>query len=100
MDNKCGASARIFAASVHPGSGMGLHFHPFDQFYFMLAGELQYQAGTAGSLAEPGDLIIFPAGTAHRNWNDSPKMALEITINVPEFVPDSKNVYHLDVVEK
>lgn len=100
VDRKCGASVRVFAASVHPWSGMNLHFHPFDQFYFMLAGQLNYQVGIAEGLAGPEDLLIFPAGTAHRSWNNSSEAAFELTINVPDSLLGVQNVYHLDIMEK
>lgn len=99
VDRASGASARVFVAAIAPGSGMGLHFHPFDQFYFILSGKLQFAIGTVEQAAGQGDLVIFPAGTAHRNWNAGSEAVIEITINVPEAMPGQPGVHHLKITE-
>lgn len=99
IDGKSGAGARIFAAVIQPGSGMGLHIHPFDQFYFILSGRLHFAIGTAEQIADPGSLVVFPAGTAHRNWNEGSEPVVEITINIPEPAPGVPGVRHLSLTE-
>jgi mannose-6-phosphate isomerase-like protein (cupin superfamily) len=84
-DRRLGAERlKVFAAAVPPGSGMGLHIHPFDQFYFILEGALDVQVGLESGRVAAGQLVAFPAGTVHRNRNDGVARALQITINVPE----------------
>lgn len=99
VDRSMGAGTRIFAAAVQPGSGMGLHMHPFDQFYFLISGNLHFAIGTAEHVAGPGDLVVFPAGTAHSNWNAGAEPVVEITINIPEVAQGQANVHHLTISE-
>lgn len=99
IDRATGGGARIFAAVIEPGSGMSLHIHPFDQFYYLLSGQLTFGIGLAEAKAKAGDLVIFPAGTVHSNRNDGPGPVLEITINAPEPLPGVAGVHNLVVTE-
>jgi quercetin dioxygenase-like cupin family protein len=51
------------------GSREGLHYHEVDQAFFLLSGEMNVEIGDSSFVAEPGTLIVFPAGVPHRNWN-------------------------------
>ncbi len=100
LDRKRGSERlRAFVAAVQPGSGMGLHVHPFDQFYFMLEGELDLQIGLEGGSAAAGQLAIFPAGMVHRNRNASATPALQITINAPEASAGTPSVFDVTLSE-
>lgn len=100
LDRKRGSERlRAFVAAVQPGSGMGLHLHPFDQFYFMLDGELDLQIGLESGTAAAGQLAIFPAGMVHRNRNASAAPALQITINAPEAPAGTPSVFDVTLSE-
>jgi quercetin dioxygenase-like cupin family protein len=51
------------------GSREGLHYHDVDQAFFLLSGTMMVEIGGETHTAEPGTLIVFPAGVPHRNWN-------------------------------
>ncbi|QEL27018.1 cupin domain-containing protein (plasmid) [Bosea sp. F3-2] len=94
IDRKRGSERlKVFLAAVQPGSGMGLHIHPFDQFYYMLDGELDLQIGLETGIAAAGQLALFPAGIVHRNRNASSAPALQITINAPEASAGAPSVF-------
>ena len=54
------------------GSKAGLHSHTFDQMFYLLSGIMNVEIAGKEYYAEPGTLIIFPAGIPHRNWNLGP----------------------------
>jgi mannose-6-phosphate isomerase-like protein (cupin superfamily) len=64
--------------------GPGHHIHPFDQFYFILEGELHLDIGLQTIVAGTNTLVVLPAGLAHRQWNEGPKPEMHICFGVPE----------------
>lgn len=76
---------RIYAARVNPGGhGPALHFHDFDQVYFILKGALQVQVGHVVERAEAGSLVVLPRGVVHTNWNADDAEEIHLTLLVPE----------------
>lgn len=47
------------------GKGPGPHFHPWDESFYVLQGELHCGVGELASVAKPGTLIHVPGGTTH-----------------------------------
>jgi mannose-6-phosphate isomerase-like protein (cupin superfamily) len=73
---------------VPPGSGgPKLHTHTFDQFYFVLSGEMTVQLGLEQHKLKRYDLALIPAGVPHCQWNEGPEPESHITMNIPE--PDA-----------
>jgi len=98
IDRKIGSeSIKAFISLVHPGSGVGLHVHPFDQFYYVLHGHLSVRLGFDASVMSDGDIVAFPAGLIHSNSNDSSDPTLLLTINVPEVPAGIKGAYSIDL---
>lgn len=88
VDRKTGSEyLRIFASVSPPGTGLGHHIHPFDQFYFVLEGELEGAIGLEPIRAHAGQLVHFVEGVVHRNHNGTNEPVRMITINVPEPEP-------------
>lgn len=89
---------RIYAAIVDPGArGPPLHFHDFDQFYFILKGTFAVQIGHDRTMAETGDLVVLPKGIVHENWNASQDEEMHLTIIVPEPKEGSQFDYKVHV---
>ncbi|WP_176086130.1 cupin domain-containing protein [Martelella sp. HB161492] len=83
--------ARIYAARVAPGSGgPALHFHDFDQFYYVFGGELTVQVGHEKAVARPGDLVMLPRGAVHTNFNEGATDEYHLAILVPEPEPGAQ----------
>lgn len=98
IDRKMGSeSIKAFVSLVHPGSGMGLHVHPFDQFYYVMHGQLSVRLGFDTSRMSEGDIVVFPAGLIHSNSNDGTGPTLLLTINVPEVPAGSPGAYTIDL---
>ncbi len=68
------------------GSPDGLHFHDFDQIFYVLSGEMHVEQDGVVTVVGPGGLVVFPKGCAHRNWNDGvvPTRHLSITAPAPD----------------
>ncbi|KAJ5773448.1 hypothetical protein N7457_008344 [Penicillium paradoxum] len=61
----------IYYAEVAPGKGgPGTHVHEFDQYYFVLEGELTIEVALEKHVVGPETLVILPAGVPHRQFND------------------------------
>jgi len=98
IDRKMGSeSIKAFVSLVHPGSGMGLHVHPFDQFYYVMHGQLSVRLGFDTSRMSEGDIVVFPAGLIHSNSNDGAGPTILLTINVPEVPAGTRGAYSIDL---
>ena len=76
---------RMYAAKVAPRTGgPALHFHDFDQFYYVFGGELTIQVGHDRGVARKGDLVMLPRGCVHTNFNDGGEDEYHLAILVPE----------------
>ncbi|EUB98172.1 Cupin 2 conserved barrel domain protein [Rhizobium sp. CF080] len=76
---------RIYAAKVAPQTGgPALHFHDFDQFYYVFGGELTIQVGHERAVAGKGDLVMLPKGCVHTNLNEGDEDEYHLAILVPE----------------
>jgi quercetin dioxygenase-like cupin family protein len=56
---------------AQPGAGAPMHVHHFqDEAVQVVSGRLGYQIlGREEQFAGPGELVVWPAGTAHKWWN-------------------------------
>ena len=64
-----------------PGDGVSLHVHDRDEeFYYILEGAYQMQAGDERFMAEAGSLVVIPRDVPHqfRNAGNVPARALMI----------------------
>jgi mannose-6-phosphate isomerase-like protein (cupin superfamily) len=78
----------LYLGRVEPGAaGPSTHVHNFDQFYYVLEGELTVELATQRFVAGPDDLVILPAGVPHRQWNEGSAPERHLTLLVPEPLP-------------
>jgi mannose-6-phosphate isomerase-like protein (cupin superfamily) len=78
----------LYVGKVEPGgAGPDTHIHAFDQFYYVLEGELTVEVALERFTAGPDDLVILPAGVPHRQWNDGEITERHLTLLVPEPEP-------------
>lgn len=70
---------------IDPGSDpLPWHIHDFDQFYFVLAGQMQQlEVADRRYTVKPMDLVVLPSGVPHRNWNDGPSVEQHLALLAP-----------------
>ncbi len=85
------SSLSIACIKTPPGRGTpeGIHTHPVDQFFYVIAGTLTVELAGQVHLAPAGSVVRFPANTPHRNWNAGSEPVLHLSIKAlnPEVQP-------------
>jgi mannose-6-phosphate isomerase-like protein (cupin superfamily) len=77
---------------LDPGaSGPGLHIHRFDQFYFVLEGELSIEVAGERYTVRRHELAVLPHGAPHHQWNGSSAEVKWLTMNLPEPEPGARS---------
>jgi mannose-6-phosphate isomerase-like protein (cupin superfamily) len=81
-------SGHVRIDRLAPGSsGPGLHIHRFDQFYFVLEGQLAVEVAGERHDVGPHELAVLSQGAPHRQWNEGSAEAKWLTMNLPEPEP-------------
>lgn len=92
-------NVRMYVAELAPVSGgPRMHFHDFDQFYFVLDGSLEIQIGNKKMTAGPKSLVVLPAGTLHANFNPGPGIERHIALLVPEPSEGERLDYGVEII--
>jgi quercetin dioxygenase-like cupin family protein len=58
-------SYEFFVHEAEQGAGPPPHFHPWDEAFFVIEGEVEFAYGDRLKTLGPGGFIHFPAGTVH-----------------------------------
>jgi mannose-6-phosphate isomerase-like protein (cupin superfamily) len=84
-DPASGSSKTVISyAELSPGSaGPGTHIHEFDQYYFVLEGELTVEVALEKHKVGPDTLVVLPAGVPHRQYNDGDSVEKHLAILTP-----------------
>jgi quercetin dioxygenase-like cupin family protein len=75
------ASVSFFIVNNQPGQGPRLHYHPYDETFVILDGQVQVQVGEETLEGGPGDIVIGPAGTPRGFTNTGPGPARLVCIH-------------------
>jgi quercetin dioxygenase-like cupin family protein len=67
------------------GSPKGLHSHPWEQTFYLLAGTMTVEIEDEPEPFEmrPGDVVVFPAHVRHRNYNLGDTETIHLSFNTP-----------------
>lgn len=65
LTNAMGSAIEIFDTTGTPGGGPPLHVHPWEEVYYVLAGEMDVLIDGATTRLAAGDIAHVPAGVAH-----------------------------------
>lgn len=77
-------TAVILYAEVGPQNGGPYnHVHEFDQYYFVLEGELTIEVALQKYIVTRNKLAVLPAGVPHRQYNKGEVSEKHLTINTP-----------------
>jgi quercetin dioxygenase-like cupin family protein len=87
--NSGGKHCEIGIVRTPPGEGSpsGLHIHDFDQFMYVLEGEVTFEVAGEVFIAGPDTFVVHRAGVPHLNRNDSDRPTLHIAFNEPTTAP-------------
>ena len=61
-----GAGVSFFLVDYPPGRGNDLHRHPYAEVFVVQDGEASFTVGEGAVTGSAGDVVVVPAGTAHR----------------------------------
>ena len=73
-----GAGLTLILVNAEKGHGPNLHRHPYEEIFVVHAGTGHFFVDESGVEASAGDIVVAPAGTAHRFIN-SGNERLELT---------------------
>lgn len=66
------------------GVAMRMHVHPMQTQYFrVMHGIMGYQIGDQRGTANPGDIVVMPAGVPHRTWTAQPGELHALVLTTP-----------------
>ncbi len=61
-----GASVSFFLGCNPPGSGPGLHRHPYEETFIVQGGSVSFTVGGETIEATAGEIVVVPARTPHK----------------------------------
>lgn len=76
-----GLNTSAYHSQVVPGSGPGEHTHPYAEVFVLHDGGARYFVGDDAFDAVAGDMVIVPAGMAHRFVNTGAGMLRQTAIH-------------------
>ncbi|GES65601.1 DUF3500-domain-containing protein [Aspergillus terreus] len=80
----------IYAEVAANAGGPSTHIHEFDQYYFVLEGELTIEVALQKHVVPADTLVVLPAGVPHRQYNQAPGRLWDYGVN---FTPTGKGHY-------
>src|SRR5919204_2723785 len=84
-----GAELTLILVNAPPGHGPNLHRHPYEEIFVVQAGSGTFFVDGAQVQAGAGDVVLAPAGTAHRFVNSgSARLRLTAIHHAPKFVTE------------
>ena len=70
-------------SSGPPGSGAGLHRHPYDEWHVVIEGRFEGQVGDEVRILGPGEAMFASGGTIHGLKNLGPGVGRQMGITSP-----------------
>jgi mannose-6-phosphate isomerase-like protein (cupin superfamily) len=67
-----GATISLILDHSEPGQGPRLHRHTYDETWVVIEGKVTFEVDGSEEQAGPDDIVIVPAGAAHKFTNDGP----------------------------
>src|SRR5215218_1813167 len=75
------AGASFFLSRNPPGSGPGIHRHPYEETFIVEDGSVLFTVGDETIEATAGDIIVVPAGTPHKFVNAGSAPMRQVSIH-------------------
>ncbi len=76
-----GANVSFFLTDAPPGTGPGLHTHPYEEVFVVHEGEITFTVGDDTIEATDGQIVVVSAGMPHKFVNSGAGRARHIDIH-------------------
>ena len=73
---------------VPRGAGAPPHFHAWNEAYYLIAGEVEFEIEGKKTLARPGDFLFAPGGMTHAFHGASDEPARMLIFDIPAHSED------------
>ncbi len=71
----------FFLVDSPPGSGAGLHTHPYEEIFVVQEGEATFTVGDATVEVGGGQIVVVPAGVPHKFVNSGSGQLRQVDIH-------------------
>ena len=78
------ATVSIIVIDAPPGSGPKLHRHPYEEVFIIQQGSVTFMAGDETIEATGGQVVVVPAGVAHKFTNSGTGRLRQVDIHASE----------------
>ena len=78
------ATVSIIVIDAPPGSGPKLHRHPYEEVFVIQQGNVTFTAGDETIEATGGQVVVVPAGVAHKFTNSGTGRLRQVDIHASE----------------
>ena len=69
LGEQIGANVSVIAVDLESGEGPALHRHTYPEVFVVLEGEATFTLGAQQRVVHGGEVVVAPAGVAHRFVN-------------------------------
>ncbi|HEY8236220.1 MAG TPA: cupin domain-containing protein [Gaiellaceae bacterium] len=76
-----GAGVSVIVVDAAPGEGPRLHRHRYREVFVVLEGEATFTLGADQRVARAGEVVVAPAGVAHRFVNTGQERLRQVDIH-------------------
>jgi mannose-6-phosphate isomerase-like protein (cupin superfamily) len=76
-----GSTVSFFLSHHAPGEGPDLHRHPYEETFILLDGIATFTVAGESIEAEPGALLVVPAGAPHKFVNSGETRLKQVSIH-------------------
>jgi quercetin dioxygenase-like cupin family protein len=79
-----GASVSVIVVDAPPGDGPRLHRHPYEEVFVVQEGSATFTAGADVIEAAGGQVVVVPAGVAHKFVNSGTGQLRQVDIHASD----------------
>jgi mannose-6-phosphate isomerase-like protein (cupin superfamily) len=79
--DQIGAGVSVIAVDMEPGGGPALHRHAYAEVFVVLEGEATFTLGDEQRVVRGGEVVVAPAGVAHRFVNSGSGRLRQVDIH-------------------
>ena len=79
-----GANVSVIVVDAPPGGGPKLHRHPYEEVFVVQEGSATFTAGDETTEVEGGQVVVVPAGVAHKFVNSGTGRLRQVDIHASD----------------